>query len=238
MILTLTLTLPLTSGDVMLGPQFKIVYHSSTNFVPPHEFSDDESEKLMDNSYDNTWPSHFHAGTWDAASQAGYGRRYMHSYLVDTKQEHPVTYGDNDESLLDVSLKKRDERMAREKIQPGLFESIGLMKETFDHAPYEPIPYRNAGEDPGSISYAIPKDVVWEMPESGKPTAPVTYLGQVNKNDGWFDDERDAHLYNKYHEMHGKNMSRLTDMATSTKKEKKTTKNSSKQQKLPGMENF
>lgn len=167
-----------------LGPQFVTVYHASEQETPPHEV--EASEKLKSRykhtvgkfpeNYpvsSNVHPDVIHGGTEQSASE--FARLYTHVYEIPVEKQYPVAFGDapqmtfsDEREEFDPSTGNpvmrgfpKDYQQNMRGVQPGLFESI----------PGDPrlalksqmaVPYRNKGEDPGSISWMIPKSVIKE----------------------------------------------------------------------------
>lgn len=147
------------------GPQFTRVYHSSFSPFPPHEF--DPKEELDDpkqypESYGNSHIDVIHAGTENASSGVGRFRKYTHMYDVPSHSMYPVTFGDEDEFLNEQSFDQERAKIFNSSMkgaQPGLFEETSAEPE-FALKTNKVIPYRNRVEDPGSISYMIPKNAI------------------------------------------------------------------------------
>lgn len=156
------------------GPQFVRVYHASDRLSPPHEVTysstntDYRSGKPAEN--DNRHPGVIHAGTEESAKT--FERPFTHIYEIPVDHQYPVTFGDAPEMTFRDNMEQfteSGEPMSKgfvgafqQKLrgtQQGLFESItgdpNLAIRT-DMA----VPYRNRGEDVGSISWMIPKGAV------------------------------------------------------------------------------
>ena len=124
--------------------------------------------------HDNTSPETFHAGTREAATTVdnSYNRPYLHRYEIDRSRIHPVTYGDVPDTFNEGNRTQVSDALANKGIdQPELFETIPTTKKILKSTK-EVIPYRNALEDTGSISYIIPKDTIRR-----KESPAVKYLG-------------------------------------------------------------
>lgn len=140
-----------------LGPQFEIVYHNSFHPEPPHHWGG-SSVPSDYQKYSNTTPTHFHAGTKAAAESLG--RPFLHKYLINREHIHPVTLGDEEETLYGLTSQEVTEGMEKHGVlQRELFEEDPISAETM-RSTKGVIPYRNHAEDMGSISYAIPKDEI------------------------------------------------------------------------------
>lgn len=173
----------LPNPDSRLGSQFEVVYHSSFYQRPPHKWvAERPAEMVLD--FGNASPFHFHAGTYKAAidrtkpdqhSDHFPRREYLHAYVINKEQMHPVVYGDDEELSYPSDQENVREGMKKKGInQQGLFETVPLTRDVLEKS-RDVIPYRNAGEDIGSVSYAIPKDRVEGVDVSVTPT--VGYLG-------------------------------------------------------------
>jgi len=159
-----------------VGDHIMRVYHASREETPPHEVEPKYADELRDlkktmstkESHNNTHPDIIHAGTYESAKEIGGGiRKYMHVYDVDTREMSPVTYGDASYTGETQKFKKR-----MEGAQQSLWESVpSTGMETLEHGRVQP--YRNKGEDEGSISYMIPKSEVG--------TGRVKYVGEIGK---------------------------------------------------------
>lgn len=130
----------------------------------------------------NAHPEVIHAGTYAAAAEAGSSRDYMHMYDIPVRAQYPVTFGDSPGMTFDDEEEKFD-------TEEGTPEEVGLARKfqknmrgvqqgLFETIPGDPhlavrsnmaLPYRNKGEDEGSISWMIPKDAV----KSGR----IKYVG-------------------------------------------------------------
>lgn len=161
-----------------LGDQFVTVYHSSYYPTPPHRMA---PPKEFDD-YENTTPDHFHVGSIKSATERVIDgspdsgpREYMHVYRVNAAKAHPVVYGDDPD--LHWKGARRDLHIAMKRkniLQPGLFEDVPLTSEILNESK-SAVAYRNSGEDKGSISYAIPKQIVAHKDHD--PSDSVQYLG-------------------------------------------------------------
>jgi len=146
----------LTSLD-RLSDQFVDVYHSSYYLTPPHRM---EAPREFED-FPNATPDHFHVGSRQSAverakpmgfqSSTRPHREYLHKYRINIKKAHSVVYGDAEENYsMDDDLKERG------IIQSGLFENIPLTSRIVNSTGAT-LPYRNAVEDIGSISFIVPK---------------------------------------------------------------------------------
>jgi|694.fasta_scaffold112559_4 hypothetical protein len=161
---------------VPTGPQF-VVFHSSSSQTPPHEVEHPRAARLAVGGgmpLSNKHPDIVHAGTLAAAQEVSANSRiWFHQYGIDPSEEYPVTFGDETASTHDNnvdSVNYSDTKNFKEKmsgVQPGLFESVAGTPDIALKS-NRAVPYRNALEDAGNISYMIPKGAV------GKT---VKYLG-------------------------------------------------------------
>ena len=151
-----------------LSKQFDPIkmYHIAWAETPPHEL---QPGKLQE--YDpenNIHPDVLHMGTRRAALQIY--RTTLHEYEVDPKELDPVVYGeapyimaDPDNMMgeyLNPSHKQRNFRKRMQGVQEGLWESVPAP--VLEAAGGKIIQYRNRMEDPGSISYMVPKSAIKE----------------------------------------------------------------------------
>ena len=167
-----------------LGEQFVRVFHSSESAYPPHE---EEAPYTVKSRYEersarygknyptvaNVHPDVIHAGTRGAATEIGSHRPYMHMYDIPVTAQYPVTFGDSP----GMTFEDEEEKFDTEEGTPeetGLARQFqkkmrGVQQGLFETTPGDPrlavrsnlaVPYRNKGEDEGSISWMIPKGAV------------------------------------------------------------------------------
>lgn len=167
-----------------LGEQFVRVYHLSRGGDPPHEETPDyimresyrkQTEKHGTNYpiVSNLHPEVIHAGTRAAALETSGERPYLHMYDIPVNAQYPVTFGDSP----GMTFADEDERFDTEEGTPHetgharTFQKRmrGVQQGIFETVPGDPhlavrsnmaVPYRNKGEDEGSISWMIPKEAV------------------------------------------------------------------------------
>ena len=156
-----------------MSRQFTYVIHGSQNKVPVHEIPDKQYPAVPMHSITNIHRSSFHAGTPQAAADKVSWKSdttYAHVYRIDRDTIDPLMWKDT----LDYENPPFQKRLRG--IQPMLSESVeyrsGMIAENAESKAPKAIPYRNMGEDYGSTSFIIPKNIV------GKG---VKYLGTVKK---------------------------------------------------------
>lgn len=160
------------------GPQFVTVYHSSDRMTPPHEVTYSRNETGTDwqpgatIEQDNRDPKIIHAGTEE--STKGFSRPYTHVYEIPVEHQYPVTFGDAPEMTFRDDRESFDPETGLPQssgsfISPYQQRLRGVQQGLFESTPGDPklairtnmaVPYRNKGEDMGSISWMIPKDAV------------------------------------------------------------------------------
>lgn len=157
------------------GPQFQTVFHSSVSQTPPHLVTPNRDDI---EGYDNAHPDVIHAGTRQAALDITgiHGNRdFIHAYQVPAEHTYPVTFGDEQYLQNEPDKRnKRDARVVSTGEQEGLFETLTGDPELALRTNMA-VPYRNMGEDVGSISYMLPKSAINE----GK----IRYVGVKNRYD-------------------------------------------------------
>lgn len=157
------------------GPQFVTVYHASDRMKPPHEVAysstNTDYQKGTEYEKDNRHPQIIHAGTEE--SSASFKRPFTHVYEIPVESQYPVAFGDSPEMTFRDSMEGFD----RETGEPTLNSWVapyqeklrGVQQGLFESIPGDPklairtdmaVPYRNKGEDMGSISWMIPKGAV------------------------------------------------------------------------------
>lgn len=160
-----------------LGPQFVRVYHSSHEVVPPHRVNAQHGPD-HDFGMANTHEDIIHAGTMKAAQEIAEGigsgenrnkRQFIHVYDIPSEHQYPYTFGDD----FDLTFSPEDEDRFpnasrvpefKEKMkgtQPELFESVTGTPDIALKS-NKAVPYRNRGEDIGSISWMMPKSAIRE----------------------------------------------------------------------------
>lgn len=179
-----------------LGEQFIRVYHSSASSTPPHKTSaskmrrsiyKDRRKRYGDRfpEVSNTHPDVIHAGTETAAR--GFGYEYMHAYDIPVTAQYPVAFGDAPEMTFHDEEERFDfeEGTPEETGYPRTFQKNmrGVQQSLFETTPGDPhlavrtrmaVPYRNKGEDEGSIS--------WMIPKRGVKKGGIKYAGLVEKD--------------------------------------------------------
>lgn len=150
------------------GPQFVRVYHASLNVVPPHRRKVKHGPDY-DFGRGNTHPDIVHAGTLEAArgilganTEAEYP--YIHAYDIPVHKQYPVVFGDDfgstfhpEEEVYADEYPSVGEFVNKMRgVQPGLFESVSGTPDIALKTS-QAVPYRQRGEDIGSISWMIPK---------------------------------------------------------------------------------
>lgn len=157
------------------GPQFVTVFHSSEDAVPPHEVhygsTNTDWKKGASLEEENRHPRVIHAGT--EASTEGFKRPYTHVYEIPVEHQYPVTFGDAPRMTFDDESETFDRKTGEpvsknfvgeyqqrlRGVQQGLFESIPGDPELAVRTEMA-VPYRNKGEDKGSISWMVPKSAI------------------------------------------------------------------------------
>jgi hypothetical protein len=127
------------------------VFHSSRRSDPPHELP-----YWASGVQGNNHPDIIHAGTRQAATERR-GRDFLHIYEITPGEEYPVTFGDED-----TESNTYESPVMATKLrgtQPGLFETISGNPDIAIKS-NRAVPYRNAAEDKGSVSYMIPKGAI------------------------------------------------------------------------------
>lgn len=102
-------------------------------------------------------------------------RTHLHEYEIDPSVVDHIVYGDSqyvmDKADNPAYATHHDMKKAMEGIQPQLFESLpGDPREAVNTG--KVLQYRNFGEDPGSISFMVPKSAI----ASGK----VRHVGVID----------------------------------------------------------
>lgn len=145
-----------------LSKQFDPIkmYHIAWAETPPHEL---QPTKLQE--YDpenNIHPDVLHMGTRRSALQIY--RTTLHEYEVDHKDLDPVVYGEAPYIMADGAFhsfhKQKEFTNKMQGVQEGLWESVPAP--VLEAASGKIIQYRNRMEDPGSISYMVPKSAIKE----------------------------------------------------------------------------
>lgn len=136
-------------------------YHISWDETPPHELFPGVLQNYREG--DNRHPDVLHMGTREAAMQIY--RTHLHEYEIDPSALHPVTHGDAEymkEKIENPAYAvHRDFKKKMEGEQPELWEDVpGDPREAVRTG--QVLPYRNFGEDAGSISYMVPKSAIRE----------------------------------------------------------------------------
>lgn len=155
-----------------MGPQFVRVFHASDSGVPPHQMPYWWSSRPQENT--NLHPDVIHAGSETAANL--FNRDYVHVYDIPVESQYPVTFGD-EPSMTFSDRHELFDRQTGEPVSSGGFAKVfqtqmrGVQQGLFESIPGDPklavktkmaVPYRNKGEDPGHVSWMIPKDGVAE----------------------------------------------------------------------------
>lgn len=153
------------SASDHIQPMIK-VFHSSWREIPPHEFGTAESEGIIE-GHTNADPDVVHMGTRKSALDAGGGRRFLHEYEIPSHLVYPTVFGDEYKEMAyedreiaygaDPSETKYGK--AIKGVKEGLFESIPG-EASFALKAKMAIPYRNRVENPGDISYMVPKSII------------------------------------------------------------------------------
>lgn len=169
------------------GPQFVRVYHASESWAPPHIMhAPDHIQSSTFRSDTNLHPDVIHAGTSKSSSE--FGRDYVHVYDIPVERQYPVVFADSytmtftPQTETDVvarnwpNVKQYNARM--KGLQPGLFETI----EGDPHLAIkseQAVPYRNRAEDPGSISWMMPKSAIVDDDQPDK----IRYIGMSDRRE-------------------------------------------------------
>jgi len=130
-------------------------YHISWNDTPPHELFPSGLQNYREE--DNRHPDVLHMGTRKAAMQIH--RTHLHEYEIDPSALHPVTHGDAAHMKGKIEAVNRKFIKKMEGVQPELWEDVPGDPREVVHTG-QVFPYRNLGEDPGSISYMVPKSAI------------------------------------------------------------------------------
>lgn len=144
-----------------MSRQFTYVTHGSFSPTPPHLVDPNNRSGVDENSTDDS----FHAGTMRAAwarlgERANRGPHYYHTYKVHRDAMSPIIMGDRKADQYSGSNLKSELR----GMQTGLFEDVSMTEDDIrkNEQSDDPkaLPYRNAFEDDGSISFSIPKSKI------------------------------------------------------------------------------
>lgn len=154
----------MATSDHLNDKQFIKVFHISWSDTPPHLLT--PTGMHMYTKGDNVHPEVLHMGDRRAALQIH--RTHLHEYEIDPSVIQPWIVGDSKAVMdeddewrqsehtnyrtkdFDKSMAGKQEQLW-ETIPSNPFEAVGNMKV---------IPYRNHRENPGSISYMIPKSLM------------------------------------------------------------------------------
>lgn len=159
------------------GPQFVTVYHASDQLSPPHEvhYGSTSTDWTPGSTVeqDNRDPQVIHAGT--EKSTEGFKRPYTHVYEIPAEHQYPVAFGDSPEMTFRDDRESFDPSTGEPKSNPWIdkFQKSlrGTQQGLFESTPGDPklairtgmaVPYRNKGEDMGSISWMMPKEAINE----------------------------------------------------------------------------
>lgn len=133
-------------------------YHISWDTTPPHELKPRESHVVVPGS--NVHPDILHMGTRRAAVQIH--RTHLHEYEIDQTKMNPVTFADSEDMIFKTTQGGRDwgpfNRSMQGK-QEGLWENVTPDTEEVVNKGVV-VSYRNRGEDPGSLSFMVPKSAI------------------------------------------------------------------------------
>lgn len=145
------------SASDHVSPYIK-AYHISWNETPPHELPPNPDYYYTHHeSGGNTHPDVLHMGTRRAAVQIH--RTHLHEYEIDPSKIHPLVYSDEFHAVHDSGNNKDFNKSMAGK-QEGLWETV--VPDINEVASRQQVtPYRNRVEDPGSISYMVPKSAIW-----------------------------------------------------------------------------
>jgi len=145
------------SASDHVSPYIK-AYHISWDETPPHELPPDI---LQDRPEGNVHPDIMHMGTRRAAMQIH--RTHLHEYEIDPSKMEPVVYSDEkitvDATKSPYNYKGVMFRRGMRGKQEGLWETIVPNPQEVASRGVV-TPYRNRIEDPGSISYMVPKSAI------------------------------------------------------------------------------
>ena len=156
-------------------------YHISWNETPPHELKPDVMHTAVVGR--NVHPDILHMGTRRSAIQIH--RTHLHEYEIDPTKIDPLVYSDEDQIVKyteqrPMNYKGRDFTNAMRGKQEGLWESTIPDVHDVVHRGIV-TPYRNRGEDPGSISYMVPKSAIQSGAVRYKGFDDLTQIGESGK---------------------------------------------------------
>lgn len=146
------------------GPQFIKLFHTSWDETPPHML-----KPLGMHAYeegDNVHPDVLHMGDRQAALQIH--RTHLHEYEVDSSAVQPWVVGDSKE-VMDEDDDWRKSEHTNQRTADFDKSMAGKQEQLWETTPGDPreaisklkaIPYRNRRENPGSISYMVPKGLI------------------------------------------------------------------------------
>lgn len=132
-------------------------YHISWGTTPPHER---DSSDVVFTYNDNVHPDALHMGTRRAAIQIH--RTHLHEYEINPSALHPVTQGDSPimkEKTEKEGWRAKSANEAMRGLQPELWETVSADPRQAVRTG-QVLPYRNLGEDTGSISFIVPKSAI------------------------------------------------------------------------------
>lgn len=154
----------MATSDHLNDKQFIKIFHISWNDTPPHLLTPTGMHEF--NPVDNVHPEVLHMGDRRAALQIH--RTHLHEYEMDPSVVQPWIVGDSKFVMDDDDEWRQSEHINPktrdfDKSMAGKQEQLW---ETIPSNPYdaisnmEAIPYRNRRENPGSISYMVPKGLI------------------------------------------------------------------------------
>lgn len=183
------------SASDHVSPYIK-AYHISWDETPPHEL---QPSILQDRPEGNVHPDIVHMGTRKSAVQIY--RTHLHEYEIDPSKMEPVVYSD-EQQMVDITesphhYKGRDFLRAMRGKQEGLWETIVPNPQEVA-ARGVVTPYRNRAEDPGSISYMVPKSAIRSGAVRYKGVTNLTEMTPANRTKR--DEIEEAEKLYKYSE--------------------------------------
>lgn len=154
----------MATSDHLNDKQFIRVFHISWNDTPPHMLKPTGMHDF--DSEDNVHPEVLHMGDRRAALQIH--RTHLHEYEMDPSVVQPWIVGDS-KFVMDEEDYWRTSEHINSKTADFDKSMAGQQEQLWETVPGNPIdavkklkviPYRNHRENPGSISYMIPKDLM------------------------------------------------------------------------------
>lgn len=146
------------------GPQFIKLFHVSWDETPPHMLKPNGLQTHVKG--DNVHPDVLHMGDRKSALQIH--RTHLHEYEMDPSVVQPWVVGDSKE-VMDEDDEWRQSEHTNQRTTDFDKSMVGKQEQLWETTPGNPldaidkleaIPYRNRRENPGSISYMVPKGLI------------------------------------------------------------------------------